>query len=795
MKKPCFFPGRRTLALSLVLLLTLQALAPAVSAQEIAPTCDETYYATLDYYGALLESSVVKSYRTYGSERLTDYGLYDQVTNLTDSRGAAVADGQVSFDLSGDVPDKFYFEGKTAQPYEDFPWTLALSYTLNGVPTQAEDLAGKTGLVEITLDAVPNPEASEYSRNNLVLTAMSVFNGDDILSLAAPGAQVQLLGNLYCVLYAVLPGEEQHAAIQVGAEEFAYSGMMFLAVPATLEQLDQVADLRQAKEKAEDSYDAINDSLDVILDTLEGMSGSLNAAASGLDQLNRARGTISGGKGQVYDSLDRALDAAGPLTESMEPLTAHLGTAQQALSDFNGLLNEMNDNVAELPPEVENTRKLIKNLQFDLNRLQELLDDLDDKHTLSDAKWLVQAVSDDFELLGKSMDGLQKTLQSMRSDLSGLEDRVAQLEGSNHQYITINVGGVSMTVKQIESSVLAANGAYSGYGQAVAGGVVPDGTSFYDFLILVGGQSEEEAAATVKLWTAAQTAEFEEQLQQAKQINGLLEQFNLTVNQLKALVGDVSGTASPILTQLSNLCRALGGSELSGDLGRLMEVAGDALGIVEKHDGGVSGVLEDLDAMGSLALRVSENLDTALTQVQELTDMFNTYEPEVQQALTDAQTFTQSASAGMSALVDAAGTTEQLTKESGEQLDQGTKQTLSSLSSALRQSTAGLSQTDTIRNAKDMMDQLIDDEWNSHTGQINNLLLMDAGAQPQSLTDSRNQGTTSIQYIMRSQEIKADEGVAGAVAAAAQADAGTIWTRIADMFRDLWQDFVGLFQR
>ena len=51
------------------------------------------------------------------------------------------------------------------------------------------------------------------------------------------------------VLFMVMPGEEQHFAIRVGSDDFSFSGLVLLAVPATLQQLDQIADLRQAKEK------------------------------------------------------------------------------------------------------------------------------------------------------------------------------------------------------------------------------------------------------------------------------------------------------------------------------------------------------------------------------------------------------------------------------------------------------------------------------------------------------------------------------------------------------------------
>ena len=117
--------GKRLLSGGLAVLLLAGSL-PAALAAELPPTCDETYYATLDYYGGLTGSSVVKSYQTRGSAVLTDYGDYSRVTNLTDGRSAVVKDGTVTFDLTGDVPELFYFEGKTEQPYEDFPWTLSL---------------------------------------------------------------------------------------------------------------------------------------------------------------------------------------------------------------------------------------------------------------------------------------------------------------------------------------------------------------------------------------------------------------------------------------------------------------------------------------------------------------------------------------------------------------------------------------------------------------------------------------------------------------------------------------------
>ncbi|MEA4932953.1 MAG: hypothetical protein VB071_05115 [Lawsonibacter sp.] len=803
---------RRGLALTMALLLTagLSTTALADGSSSLPATHDETYYATLDYYGGILDSSVVKSYKTYGNDTITDYGTYDQVTNLTDDLEPSVGDGTVTFQLGADAPSRFYFEGKTTQPLDEFPWKLSLSYTLNGVPTKAEDLAGKSGLVEITLDAVPNPNASEYSRDNLVLTAMSTFNGDDILSLDAQGAQVQLVGNLYCALFMVMPGEEQQFTIRVGSDNFSYDGMVFLAVPATLSQLDQIADLRDAKEKAEDSYDAIQDSLDVVLNSLDGMSGSLNATANGLDQLNRARGTISSGKSQVYDSLDTALDAAGPLTESLKPMASHLTAAQQALTDTTSLLNQMSTNVTELKPEVANTQTILKNLKSDLEDLQEFLDDVEDYPLRG--RNIARDLSADFTKLGASMNSLRNTLNSMNNDLGSLKKQVNNLADSDDTQIKID----GMTVAELEAALTQVKQYHAAYEADAAAAAA--GMSFRDYLLhgalqqynaaveAAGGTAvdmgtflttAEGKAASDKadnadaLYTASQADGFDEQIEQAKELNELLDAFDLTVTQMKTLVNSLTPNGITVTQQLSDLCTSLGSSYLSGDLEHLSDLMQDMLDEMDDHSGTLSSTTGDLKSAADLALRVSEHVGTALDQIQSLTNIMNTYEPEAQKALDDAKTFSDSASTSISALVNAARSAEDLMKRSGTDLDEGTKQALSGLADALRKSTKGLGQTDTIRNAKDTIDALITDEWDSHAGGDNNILLMDAGAQPVSLTDARNEGTASIQYVMRSQEIKVAEPDEAAQAAAAKKDNGTVWTRIADMFKDIWHTITG----
>ncbi len=786
-----FSSAKKAAAMAMAVIMALSTASPLWAAEEIAPSVDESYYATLDYYGAIERGSVVKTYKTYGASRLVDYGLYDRVTNLTDGRQGSLSDDGVAFDLEGDVPDKFYFEGETKLPFENLPWKISLSYRLNGVPTPAEKLVGEKGVVDIMLDVTPNPEASEYSRTNLVLTAASMFNGDDILSLEAEGAQVQLIGNLYCALFAVLPGEEQHFVIKVGTEDFSYSGMIFLAVPATLAQLEKVKTLREAKETVEDSLDAISDSLDIMLNTLDGMGGSLSQTANGLDALNNARQTISNGKGSVYEDLDTAIEASDRLTAALDPLPGHVSNARKAFDETLDIINDMNGVINDMEPEAENARKILKNLKSDLSDLEDALDDLEDKGAAGSGRAIADALKKDFDALGKSIDALNAISGGLGSDLSDLMSQLGSIDSTDNKYVTIK----GMTVEQIETYVTNANQLYQAY---QASGMT-DTVTFEQFMTghfqgqgMGQAQAEAQAAQLAALWQQSQADGFEDMLAQAKKLNETLSQLDMTVNQLKALAAQAGEGAEPVMSAISSLCKALGSKNLSGDLSDLCELMSDILAAADADD--LKNAASDLKSACALGERLCVNIDDMLGLLDELNGVMNAYRPGAQQALAEAEELAKAASNGLSALSRAMGTAEGLMKESGSSLDKGAQQTLSGLSNVLRKAAGGLNQTAVVKNAKNTVEDLIRDQWDEHTGDIDNLLLLDGTAAPHSMTDERNGNVSSIQYIMRTREItkedadKTEEEEPPVVTT-------TFWQRIGNMFKDMWNFVTGIFKR
>ncbi len=947
---------KRASALALASALAVTATLPAAAAEAISdgvtPTYDEAYYATLDYYGNLLEGSMVKSYALNGKDSLTDYGVYDEVVNLTDATAPVSGEGgSTTFRFGGSAPDHFYFEGKTKQPFEDLPWTVTLRYTLNGVPAKAEDLAGKQGVVEILLDVVPNEQAGDYARYNYTLAATALFNQDDILSLEAPGAQVQLVGNLRTVLFLCLPGEERHFTIRVGSDDFSFGGMTVLMVPATLAQLEEISKLSQRKDDLEEDYRALSGSLDNLLDALNDIQNGLYASAKGLDQLEAARRTFSGGKGALYSGTDRLRADLSNLAELLTPVEQRMQVLSATVTESKTVLNEMTDTTRTLQVQLSEMEDALHGLErgtYDLKNVIQLAADMEDSllrleralggahvsgSVTTNSKALVQQVKnvhgvyadkdpDSFfsgmlalqgknpgeirdiqSLLGldeatASAIGKQKewqAAQSAKQQMDGLhsmkengmsfQDFCGQLGVSDSQakqmndlWLIYNSGEVvtgkrpasptettahkppepsakepEAPAEEPETPAPESPAAPAAPEESVPSESEPtpaepesapedltaqlvsnapgedggsDDSSSDDGDTSGDSSSPDDGGSSGSDDTPSETPDdtpdddpgtdtpttppegdkpgtdtpttppegddtgtdtpttppegdkpstpkppenttvggavvdiITDGLDSASaRLDRIQSELNATLNEIKAPTSRVVGDLANVCAELDTLTASLEDAE------DLMAALGDA-------SGSLRGVLEDVDA---------------------LRDVLNNYEPTLQEALANAGTLSTSAVTTIQDTESLIADAENLARSTGKDLDAGTQQTLKGLSAALRQTAKALSATGDVRDAKNTITDIIEDTWNEYTGDVNNMLMMDAEAEAVSLTDCRNPAPSSIQVLIRTQEIKAEEPEE-ADAASQEKPATTFWGRVGQMFRDFWNAVTGIF--
>lgn len=813
---------RRMCSAALAGLLSVSCALPVSAVGDgVMPTYDEAYYATMDYYGNLTEGSIVKSYIVNGAASLTDYGTYDEVTNLTDGRVPVRKDGATTFSFDGDAPSHFYFEGKTAQPFENLPWTIGLSYTLNGVAAKAEDLAGKTGVVEINIDLVPNEKASAYARHNYTLEAMAMFNQDDILSLEAEGAQVQLVGNLRAVLFIALPGGEEHFTIRVGTDDFSFGGMTFLMVPATLSQLSEIAKLSQRKEDLEDDYDKLSDSLDALLDALASMEGNLYATANGLDELNAARGAVSAGKGQVYDDADVLRGDLDALVEAIKPVSTDFETPSQALTDAKEVLHSITTDVAGLRGNLDTLRDDLDALRSNKRSIKQVLDDLvnmqEDLRDLRDALYDASNIrisrikspsgSRSSAYLGASL-SQAKQLNTLYTSTASTADA---MKVGEFMAAALLAGDSSLTAAEAAVSAAALYAALSDttspyYTQAAAlqgafnladtAGIDTKDSSltFAEFLYAI-----LLASGNYDIATASGLAQAQKDAASLYQLYTLYDGNQTLVDDLLSDVNsassDISGTVSNVNSSISKINNLL--DDLAGPAGDVVDYLADMCEDVDN----LKALVDDGDDLVGEGSALIDKIPPILDDIEALQAVLDVYEPKAQQALVDAEEAVEEVNvltAALSGTLSDTGTfydsLKPLLQTSGERLDSGTRKSLSELAATLRQTACAMAATGGVKAAKDTITEIIEDTWDEHTGDIDNLLLMDAGAQRESLTDSRNPAPTSVQVLIRTQEIKAEDEEAGEEITKTEAERTTFLGRIKAMFVDLWNMITGFFR-
>lgn len=952
-------------------LMVLGSIPAAAIGDGVTATYDEAYYAMTDYYGNLTDGSVVKSYRTNGIATLTDYGDYDEIVNLTDGTVPARNGGMTTFRLDEKaLPGTFYFEGKTTKPFQQLPWTISMSYTLNGVPTKAEDLAGQAGVVEIRLDIVPNERASEYARNNYTLEAMAIFNQDDILSLEAPGAQVQLIGNLRAVLFLGLPGEECHYTIRVGSEDFAFGGMTFLMVPATLSQLEEIAKLSERKDDLEDNYNKLSGSIDSLLDAMTAMTGSLNASANGLDQLNKARGIFSNGKDVIYSGTDALREDLSNLADVLEPVEGQIETLSKTISDSKSTLRSMTNTVSDLKDDLKDVESALRDLEDgtgdvrkvfsalgslrkSLKALQEALggtvkdtsgklDETIDKNqnvgstTVNQVKEAHSAYvekdrktfyQDLLELKGTENAGetaataaaVIENLEQAKTGLEQYQQRLETLEKALQEAtddvekarIQAEITAVSAEISKLQGtiSVLQAAIKEKGIDKLETAYQAKSQMTFQQFCQQVLGQSAAVAKQMNDLWLVYASGKVEydkdsptgaETPDQGGTLSGELlhndpedssekdtsggdsassgdhsdgssektpggsgsESTGGTVEGSSTDTGNGSGTGDSGANTDENGSANTGSGENNGEnngggsqkdptdapnppdpenpgtetepdaplppsesvggavvdlisggldnaMAEIAKLQKTLAGVMNRLKDPTSQVISDLSALCgrienlSSLLNSAEDLSAAirhssadlrdiLDDVEDLQDILDDYEPVLQDTLKTVSSLSTSAIKTIRDTQDLISDTEALMKSTGATLDDGTKQTLEGLAAVLRSTAKTMGTAGQIKDAKSSICDIIEDTWDEYTGDVNNLLLMDATAEAVSLTDSRNPSPESIQILIRTQEITMPDEDETEAEAAAEVQT-TFWGRVAQMLKDFWAAITGLF--
>ena len=740
----------RILSMGLAVIVSLESVLPALASPDV-PQYDETLYVTMDPYGEIKESSIVKNYQMNGNSMVVDYGVYDKVMNLTDHSEPVIGeDGSVTFSPE-ETGSRFYFEGRTQTEKSQLPWDIKVSYRLNGVEKKAEELAGEKGLIEVNVDLVPNQGVSDYYRNNMALMASTVVDMDKNLSLEAEGAQVQSIGNLNMAVFFQLPGEEGHYSIHIGSEDFKFSGMIFTMVPLTVSQLDKIADLRDAKETMEDSADAISDSLDVVLDSMGNMQKGIADTADGLRGLDRTRQIFADSKGKVYENADEALAALDNLSQTMRPFYNHTQNAGNALNEIRTQTNHMVGILDDLSPDLGDLQDSVRYLRNEVDDLRKMA-----KSSQTDMK--SQAFMGQVKKIEGRLNTLTTEQQQLAKELASLGQSLPNLAALSN---TLSTSAAGMRNTDLQDLI-----------QEIQDEGLMDEDEISSYLFNEKDYSIPEInALTGYLSSALATG------RKATPSNGSKE---------------IMEAAAPLAALLPQIVNS--GAGLTGDLGTMLGMTGMLMADLQSLRGPINGTIDGLIDIATATGNICDTADDLINSVDELNGILNRHHDDMIATLNDIGKMTDSASRGIDSMNVFFRSLENQMKVVGDSLNSSTEKTLNGLAGTLDEAGNGLNQTEVLRNAKDTIKDMIDDKWDEYTIEDTTILNIDLEASPVSMTSAKNPSPRSIQMILRTEEIKDKQDSEDVKVDEDFHSDGNIFHRIGNIFKYIWSTITSVFK-
>lgn len=718
--------------------------APLSYGAPAAVETDETMYVNLDVYGKAQKVNVVKSCSLNGVTDFTDYGNYLAVENMSTQDEPQLGEGEVVWKLPPDRRERFYYKCTLDQEQTALPWNFDVSYKLNGVPTDGEKLAGASGLVEIHIKAEPNEQADLYYRNNMLLLVAVPVDMSKCFSVEAEGSQTQNMGELTAVVFTALPGEEGDYTVRIGSDSFETTGVIMAMTPGTVEDLEHIKDLKEAKDTWQDAGDELYDSLEQMAQSIEDMRGGVDQMQSGLNAAENARQKWSSSKDAILAGNDRSLESLRAMSGQLETLVPHLQTAKEeaeivhkSMGDIVGTLGEMQEPLGKLY-----TR--LRNIKSSTASMGEQLPDLRD-----DLGYLIETNAS-FQV---------QTTEA----LEALGQLIGELEEYDDEALEIEVPEIEIPEDQGEEELEEPEASE------------PEGSEKPE-------ESEEQEKPEGSEEPEAPDAS-EPEKDENSEINEPENENTGSQTISRAVVpkAQIEKREVPFV--------ASSGSQLQQLMQMLRKIDKDS----RKFTQTAGNLMEDISDSAQYSADLVDNMDFLIEDLTALHDSLDTYYPDLQSALDDLSALTERTTEALNSTTDTLTLVQNTLKASSDEMDVAAKDSLMASMELLNKSLNVLDSTAGIRRAGRTMKDVIDSQLDKFDTE-NRFLFMDPDAEKVSFTSSKNPEPRTLQVVLRTDEISLENEEHKTLDAETEEPEVSPLKRMWNVLVKMWRSLVDIFK-
>ncbi len=727
---------------------------------------DETMYVNLDYYGKTTKVNVVKGVNLNGLGKITDYGNYINVENMSTSDAPVLGDGSVTWNLPEGQKGRFYYKCTMDNEQVVLPWDFDVSYKLNGVPTDGDKLAGAGGLIEINVKATPNDNANLYYRNNMMLMVTVPVDMSKCYSVDADGAQIQSLGSTTAAVFSALPGEEGDYTVRIGTDSFETTGVIMAMAPGTIDDLNHIKDLKEAKDTWKDAGDALYDSLEQMAKSVESMRDGINQVQSGVSSAESARQKWSANKDSILAGNDQTLESLTALSQQLETLVPHLQTAKDTAETVHNSMGDIVNTMGDMQQPLRKMYDRLRNISTTSQSLGEQLDDVRE-----DMAWLIQNNAQFQVQTTTILEALPELIASLENydvgdlNLGDLEDtdtrtiaddpdddreNKADTSSGNQEDPDTNKADSSDTVTEDKTSGDMASEAADADHED--GGAEADNSS----------HTADSAAGTDNRSDAADGADISDAQ--------TLSKAHIEKHEVP-LVGAPSGV------DLVTLYKML--SKIDKDSREFTQVA--------------SNLMDNVGDAAKYGADLTDSMDLMIEDLTALHDSLDMYYPDLQASLDDLSELVNRTTDAMNKGISTMTIVQNTLKATSGDIDEAAKNSLRGSMELLDKSLSILDSTTGVRTAGRTMKDVMDEQLDKFDTD-NRFLFIDPSEDKVSFTSDKNPAPKTLQVVLRTDEISLDdENNKETDAEAEKVNEGPL-KRMWNVLVEMWKAIISIFK-
>ena len=815
-----------------VMLCTGTGSAPAYGAQPSVDV-DETMYVNLDYYGRVDKINVVKGVGLNGQTEFTDYGTYENVINMSNSIEPVLGDGMVTWQLPEDQRGRFYYKCAVDKGMMVLPWDFDVSYKLNGVPMDGDKLAGASGLIEINVKAEPNDNAGEYYRNNMMLMVAVPVDMSKCYSVEAEGSQTQNLGETTAVVFTALPGEDGDYTVRIGTDSFETIGVIMAMVPGTVEDLEHIKDLKEAKDTWQDAGDELYDSLEQMAKSVENMRQGVNQVRQGMDSAESARQKWSNSKDSILAGNDQTLAALTSVSQQMDTMIPHLQTAKDcaevvhsSMNDIVNTLGDMQDPLRKLQTRLKNIENSAGGISSDLPELQKTMESiiaLDTqlqasqdtlltylslyKSSSTKARRLYDEELDEEELENmEDVDYGTSNGGSHSSSGGGSSQENTQNNNQGNDQGSGNSGGSTEGKDNPDGSAGGSgstdgngstSGTGSGSGNADGGGSTDGSGTGAGSGNTTGGESTNGSATGSSSASAAESGNSSGNSGSNTPDTGTA--ISSAINTGNTGLAGMAATASiekkniPLVSSIDQQAAAEAAIAIEQSLYDKVAVLQDLSARSKSLTDKMANLMDDTSDSAKYSAEIVDNTDYLIEDLKALNDSLDVYYPDLQTALDDSQELVRRTTDALNNGISTLTIIQNTLKDSSDDFDAAARDSLRGSMELLDKSLNILDSTTVMRQAGRTMKDTIDNELDKFDTD-NRFLFMDPSADKVSFTSDRNKPPKTLQIVMRTDEISVDDDTAKTADAEVEKAKESPLRRMWNVLVQMWKAMVSIFK-